>query len=86
MITGEERLREFAAELYSNLNGYDGRPSQTQVDRAASLSEELGGLEKEFHAWTDRHLAGINSELAGKSMAPIVVLAREVWEKQSTVK
>ncbi len=86
MITGEERLREFTAELYGNLNGYDGRPSQTQVDRAAALSEELAGLEKEFHAWTDRHLAGLNSELAGRSMAPIGVLAREAWEKQSRAK
>jgi len=73
MITGEERLREFASELYGNLNGYDGRPSQTQIDRAAGLSQELAGLQKEFHDWTDRHLAGINSDLAGKSMAPIVL-------------
>jgi hypothetical protein len=83
MITGEERLREFAAELYGNLNGYDGRPSQTQVDRAAGLSKELAGLEKEFHEWNDRHLAGINGDLAGRSLAPIVVLTREDWEKQS---
>jgi hypothetical protein len=86
MITGEERLREFAAELYSNLNGYDGHPSQTQVERAASLNDELAGLEMEFHAWTGQHLGGINAELAGRLMAPIVVVTREAWEKQSAAK
>ena len=86
MITGEERLREFAAELYGNLNGYDGRPSQTQVDRAEGLSEELAGLGKELHAWTGLYLTGINTDLAGRSMAPIVLLAREVWEKQTATK
>jgi photosystem II stability/assembly factor-like uncharacterized protein len=86
MITGEERLREFASELYGNLNGYDGRPSQTQIDRAAGLSQELAGLQKEFHDWTDRHLAGINSDLAGKSMAPIVLQAREEWEKHNSTR
>ena len=36
-ITGEERLREFLAELYGNVVGYEGRPSQTQVERTVAL-------------------------------------------------
>ena len=86
MITGEERLREYTADLYGSLNGYEGRPTQTELDRAESLSSELSGVEKDFHAWTDAHIAGINSALSGRSLAPISVLTREDWEKQTSQK
>jgi len=35
-ITGEERLREFLADLYGSVVRYEGRPSQTQVSSASS--------------------------------------------------
>ena len=38
-ITGEERLREFLADLYGNVVGYEGCPSQTQVQRADALAQ-----------------------------------------------
>ena len=38
MITGEERLREYLTDLYGNVVGYEGRPSQTQVERADALA------------------------------------------------
>src|ERR1035438_1945307 len=31
MVTGEERLREFLAELYGDLTSYEGRPTDSQV-------------------------------------------------------
>jgi len=34
MITGEERLRENLTDLYGSIVGYEGRPSQTQVQRS----------------------------------------------------
>jgi hypothetical protein len=37
-ITGEERLRENLADLYGNVNGYEGRPAQTQLDRADAIT------------------------------------------------
>src|SRR5260370_16653833 len=48
-ITGEERLRENLAELYGNVNGYEGRPAQTQVDRADAIARELADVVKHFH-------------------------------------
>ncbi len=33
-ITGEERLREYLTSLYGSVVFYEGRPSQTQVERA----------------------------------------------------
>jgi photosystem II stability/assembly factor-like uncharacterized protein len=86
MITGEERLREFLSDLYGNVNFYDGRPSQTQVDRTEALTRELADVVREFDAWLTKELAGINAELAKKNLEPIKPLTREEWEKQDEQK
>jgi hypothetical protein len=82
MITGEERLREFLTDLYGNVNFYEGRPSQTQMERSDALARELADVVKNFDAWLTKELAGINSELAKKQLKPIMPLTREEWEKQ----
>ena len=86
MITGEERLREFLADLYGNVNFYEGRPSQTQIERTDALTRELADVVKDFDAWLTKELAGINAELAKKQLEPIKPLTREEWEKQGDQK
>ena len=86
MITGEERLREFLSDLYGNVNFYEGRPSQTQIERTNSLSRELADVVRDFDAWLAKELAGINSELAKKQLDPVKPLTREEWEKQNDQK
>jgi photosystem II stability/assembly factor-like uncharacterized protein len=81
-ITGEERLRENLAELYGNVNGYEGRPAQTQVDRADAIARELADVVKDFDAWLAKELSSINSALSGKGLEAITPLAREEWEKK----
>jgi photosystem II stability/assembly factor-like uncharacterized protein len=80
-ITGEERLREFLADLYSNVISYEGRPSQTQSERADSLARELGDVMKDFDGWETKELSGLNSALAKKRLEAIKPLTREEWEK-----
>jgi photosystem II stability/assembly factor-like uncharacterized protein len=80
MITGEERLREFLTDLYSNVSGYEGRPSQTQVERTAALTQELGDVVREFDSWVAQELPGINSALAAKHLDPVTPLTREAWQ------
>src|SRR5205823_505784 len=70
-ITGEERLREFLTALYGNVVFYEGRPSQTQEERADALARELADVVKDFDAWTAKELSGLNSELAKKKLDPI---------------
>ncbi|HKY30762.1 MAG TPA: hypothetical protein VJM12_22770 [Pyrinomonadaceae bacterium] len=86
MITGEERLREFLSDLYGNVNFYEGRPSQTQVERTDALTRELSDVVRDFDAWLTKELAGINSELTKKQLEPIKPLTREEWEKQGEQK
>ena len=71
MITGEERLRENLVELYGSVVGYEGRPSQTQVDRTAAIARELADVTREFHLWLSTQLAGLNSALAARKLPTI---------------
>ncbi|PYS80445.1 MAG: sialidase, partial [Acidobacteria bacterium] len=50
-ITGEERLRENLADLYGNVNNYEGRPAQTQVERTDAIARELADIVRDFDAW-----------------------------------
>src|SRR5262249_15648237 len=79
-ITGEERLREFLTDLYSNVISYEGRPSQTQVERADSLARELADVVKNFDSWEAKELSGLNEALAKKRLEAIKPLTREEWE------
>ncbi|HKP37379.1 MAG TPA: hypothetical protein VJT71_11005 [Pyrinomonadaceae bacterium] len=80
-ITGEERLRENLTELYGNVNNYEGRPTQTQMDRADAIARELGDVGRDFDAWLAKELAGINAALTAKGLDPITPLTRADWEK-----
>ena len=82
-ITGEERLRENLADLYANVNGYEGRPAATQVARSEVLARELGDVEKDFDAWLTRELAAINAELARKKLEPIKELTRAEFDAKT---
>jgi len=80
-ITGEERLREFLAGLYGDVNGYDGKPTNQQVQRADALARELEDVIKQFNTFTEANLAKINSALAAKNLPPIKVISEADWQK-----
>jgi photosystem II stability/assembly factor-like uncharacterized protein len=67
-ITGEERLREYLANLYGDVNSYEGKPSQTQIERAAALERELADVTKSFNDWLAREMNGINAALTQKQL------------------
>jgi hypothetical protein len=81
-ITGEERLRENLADLYGSVNNYEGRPAQTQVDRAEAIARELADVMRDFDAWLAKELGGINSALADKHLETITPVSRSAWEKK----
>jgi hypothetical protein len=81
-VTGEERLREFLVDLYGNVVGYEGRPSQTQVQRAEALALELAEVVKAFDAWAAQELPAVNSAIAKGKLEPVKLLKREEWEKK----
>jgi hypothetical protein len=71
MITGEERLRENLASLYGSVVGYEGRPSEMQVQRTSAIGRELGDVTKEFDRWIQTELPKINKMLEGRGLPKI---------------
>jgi len=86
MITGEERLREYLADLYGSVVFYDGRPSQTQLERTDALARELADVVKDFDAWAAKDLSGLNSALTGKRLEAIPLLTRAQWDAKDAAK
>ena len=80
-ITGEERLREFFGNLYGDVNGYEGRPTDSQVARADVLARELEDVVREFTDLTTRRLPAVNSALAAKKLGTLQVTAESDWRK-----
>jgi hypothetical protein len=83
-ITGEERLREFLAGLYGDVNSYEGRPTDSQTARADVLKRELDDVVKEFNDTTNKQLADVNKGLAGKGQKPISILSEPDWQKANS--
>jgi hypothetical protein len=71
MITGEERLRENLVELYGSVVGYEGRPSQTQVDRTAAIGREMTDVTRQFNLWVTTQLDALNAALAARKLPKI---------------
>src|ERR1019366_8245886 len=81
MITGEERLREYLGGLYGDVNGYEGRPTDSQVARADVLSRELEDVIREFTDLTGRQLPAINRVLETKKLGALRVVPEADWRK-----
>jgi hypothetical protein len=80
-ITGEERIREQMGGLYGDVNGYEGRPTQSQIDRINARAKDLDAVIAQFDALVQKDLAAINETLAQKQLEPIKVPSRADWEK-----
>src|SRR5215468_9252557 len=83
-ITGEEKLRERLGDLYSSINEYDGRPTQSQLDSMQTLSAQLNQAEADFQKSISVELPVINPVLEQKKLDTIKPLTREDWEKKQT--
>jgi len=71
-ISGEEKLREELGTLYSNVNGYEGRPTQSQLDRMGVLGADLEAASRKLDAQLDKELAALGPLLKQAKLEPIV--------------
>jgi photosystem II stability/assembly factor-like uncharacterized protein len=72
-ISGDARLREQLGTLYGNVNGFDGRPTKSQVDRMTVLAAELDAATLTFKAAQASDVAPLNIELSKKKIEQIVI-------------
>jgi photosystem II stability/assembly factor-like uncharacterized protein len=70
-ISGEEKLREELGTLYSGVNGYEGRPTQSQLDRMAVLGAELEAAGRRLDAAADRETAALEPLLRKAKLEPL---------------
>ncbi len=80
-ISGREELRERLGTLYGNISFYDGRPTDSQLERMATLRAELDAKETEFEAIA-KEVDSINRILAKRDLEPLTSLTREEWDEQ----
>jgi hypothetical protein len=81
-LTGEERLREELGDLYGKVNGYDGRPSESQEATTERLSGDLVAAQKQLDALLAKELPGINSTLRGAKLRELKVESRADWDER----
>lgn len=81
-ITGEEKLREQLGRLYGGVNGYEGRPTNSQLRYADVLEGEMAAAEKQFLALTGKELITLNAGLITKKMEPVKTMSHEDWLKK----
>jgi photosystem II stability/assembly factor-like uncharacterized protein len=80
-LSGEEKLREKLGQLYGAVNQYDGRPTDSQLQRRAILEQELQDADAKFQGLVSGEVAAVNAELTKKKLEPIPVLSLEEWRK-----
>lgn len=82
MITGEKKLRENLGELYGAVNGYSGRPTESQVENATVLLKKLDEAGAQFQSIAKAQVPPLNTALQGKNLEPLSVTSREDWDKK----
>lgn len=80
MLSGEKKLREYLGALYGAVNGYDGRPTRSQVERVESLEGQLGAARARFDEVAGAALGSLSPALERKGLEPLERLDRESWK------
>jgi photosystem II stability/assembly factor-like uncharacterized protein len=78
-ISGDEKLREELGTLYGAVNGYEGRPTRSQLDRMAVLADDLEAAGKAFDLAAEKDLAVLNPQLSRRKLEPMARLTAQAW-------
>jgi len=81
-FTGEEQLREKLGSLYGAVNGFDGRPTESQLSYQQTLGQRLAAARKDFETLMTKDAAGLEKDLKAKSLEPIRPMSQEEWAKK----
>ena len=83
-LTSEERLREKVVDLYGAVSNFSGRPTQSQLDLAQKLSDEILQVDKFFNNIVDRELPSINQQLQSINLVPLKLISRDEFNKKES--
>jgi hypothetical protein len=70
-ITGEERIREHADDLYGAITTWEGRPARYQVERIDALGHELADVARGFDGLAASEIRPLDDALRSHRLEPI---------------
>jgi hypothetical protein len=70
------------AKVYGSINGFDGRPTKSQLDHAQVLSGQLEEAAARLEALQSGEVAAVNRELGKRKLEPLKTKSKEEWEKE----
>jgi photosystem II stability/assembly factor-like uncharacterized protein len=79
-IAGEEQLREKLGQLYGAVNGYEGRPTDSQVTFMSVLDGRLRVAERQLDETFKQRLDELNDKLRTAGVEPLPMMTREQWQ------
>jgi photosystem II stability/assembly factor-like uncharacterized protein len=80
-LSGDEQLREKLGSLYGGINGFEGRPTRSQLDQLGVLGARLDKAAARLEALGKADLANVNKALSGRKLEPVTLLTMEEWRK-----
>jgi hypothetical protein len=72
-ITGEERLREHADDVYGAITSVEDRPTAYQLARVDALDRELKDVETRWAAFQSTDVASFNAKLRAANLPPLTI-------------
>jgi len=81
-LAGEEQLREKLGALYGAVNGFEGRPTNSQLRFAEVCEAKMADAQAELDAIAGKDLPAINTALESKRLDPVKTMSREEWQKK----
>ena len=82
-ITGEEKLREKISDVYYGVLSYEGKPTQSQLDRLKGLQKEYQDAAKAAEKIFSIDLKALNAYLVKAKQDEVKLPSREDWDKET---
>jgi photosystem II stability/assembly factor-like uncharacterized protein len=81
-MAGEEKLRERLVSLYGAVNGYEGRPTASQLEQLELVAQEVEAAERRLARLAGSELEAVNRVLRSRGLGELRLLEREAWERR----
>ena len=82
-ITGEKRLRERLGKIYGDVMGYQGRPTDSQIQRLQNLDDKVMEVNSKLAQLIQEQLELINQKLRETSIPEINLISRKKFEEEA---
>ncbi len=82
-ITGEEKLREKISDVYYGVLSFEGKPTQSQLDRYTGLLKEFTDAEAKAESIFKTDLVKLNAQLLKLKLEEVKLPGRDDWDKET---